>query len=84
MIIFLLAESVDLILLYPQVLPNEDSIRIWGVLYISDIQPRVVANFVENIEIHQNMKVIISFDNGGWGGSIVWDNVLMELFSRVG
>ena len=37
--------------------PGEDRVRLWGVLYISDLQPRVIANFEQEFISHNNIKV---------------------------
>jgi hypothetical protein len=58
--IWMVPKSNEVIYNYHLILkasPGQNNIKIGGVIYVSDIQPRVVANFVEEFFIQQNVKV---------------------------
>ena len=47
----------DITDMFEQTAAGQSSIKLWGVVYASDVQPRVVANFEQEFTCHQTSKV---------------------------
>ena len=41
-----------------KVLSEKNSVKLWGVVYVSDIKARVVANFSQEFVCQKNSKVL--------------------------
>ena len=69
-----------------QLPPGKSSLKLWGVVYVSDIKPRVVANFSQEFvqqEKSRRMKIhLLSSDEEIFSAKTIRMNIALKYSAR--